>query len=120
MIEVLTNKPLQWSKDEALTRRLKDPLLWLAGTYITTIKTTRNGSKMVIDPVGNFHMHNGAQFHRICWMGNPRSAPIKSSAGIMINYWYDLRSLEMNKHRFADEYEFLALGPDVQEILDPL
>jgi hypothetical protein len=68
-------------------------------------------------------MGNGAQFHRLNWLGNPSLAGMQSSAGMMVNYLYDLPALEANAEHFrrrpAAEGQGggLALGPSVLEIL---
>ena len=52
------------------------------------------------EQVANFHMGNGAQFHRINWMGNPSLNGLRSSMGMMVNYLYDLPSLDANVSAF--------------------
>jgi malonyl-CoA decarboxylase len=68
-------------------------------------------------------MGNGAEFHRLNWLGNPSLAGMQSSAGMMVNYLYDLPALEANAERFRrrpttdGKGESLALGPSVLQIL---
>lgn len=81
------------------------------------------------EPVANFHMGNGAEFHRLNWMGNPSLSGLQSSAGMMVNYLYDLPSLEANAEAFRGMRvapgtrvedlvgKGLALGPEVLDIL---
>lgn len=84
-------------------------------------------------------MGNGAVFHRVNWMGNPGLSGLRASAGLMVNYLYDLPALENNKEVFreqpqqqqnsdraggsvleeaaASELPHLALGDQVKSIL---
>ena len=55
---------------------------------------------MCIDPVARFHLRNGASIHNLNWMGNPTTIGLASSAGIMVNYLYDLNDIEQNKSKF--------------------
>jgi malonyl-CoA decarboxylase len=49
------------------------------------------------DPVGRFHLGNGARVERLNWAGDPSPKGLKQSYGIMVNYLYDLKRLD--KHR---------------------
>ena len=80
--------------------------------------------------MANFHLRNGAEFHSVRWMGNPRLQGLRSSAGVMVNYLYPLQSLEENARRYTsgsgsssgsgvnskDEFS-IPLGEDVRNIL---
>lgn len=50
--------------------------------------------------MANFHLGNGAVFHQVNWMGNPSLNGLRASAGLMVNYLYDLPNLEANKEIF--------------------
>ncbi len=49
---------------------------------------------MVLDPVGNFHLRNGAALHRLNWNGCSNLKCHNESYGIMANYLYDLEKME--------------------------
>ena len=49
-----------------------------------------------LDPVARFHLGNGARLERINWMGDTSSRGHAQSSGIMVNYLYDLRTIEAN------------------------
>jgi malonyl-CoA decarboxylase len=49
-----------------------------------------------LDPVARFHLGNGARLERINWMGDTSDRGQAQSNGIMVNYLYDLRSIEAN------------------------
>ncbi len=52
------------------------------------------------DPVARFHLSNGASIFRINPFANARNYGLKSSAGLMVNYLYDLDRVEMNHEQF--------------------
>jgi malonyl-CoA decarboxylase len=47
-----------------------------------------------LDPVARFHLGNGARVERLNWAGDPSSKGQKQSAGLMVNYLYDLKRLD--------------------------
>lgn len=52
------------------------------------------------DPVARFHLSNGASIYRINPFGNRKSYGMTSSAGLMVNYLYDLERVEINHEQF--------------------
>ena len=52
--------------------------------------------ELPLDPVARFHLGNGARLERINWMGDTSKRGRAQSEGIMVNYLYDLRSIEAN------------------------
>ncbi len=70
-----------------------------------------------LDPVTRFHIRNGAILHAVNWMGNPSSAGMQSSFGIMVNYLYDLPLVESNAIRFLEEYK-IPVGTSVLSLLN--
>jgi hypothetical protein len=52
-------------------------------------------------PVLNFHCRNGAVVHRLNWGADPSERGLRQSAGIMVNYRYDLDALEQNAIRYV-------------------
>jgi len=90
-------KPLEWT-DEGLREKLREPLLWLAGQYITTPTPTPIPS--LLCPVASFHLRNGAELHRLLWLGTTKPKNLKNSLGLMVNYLYPLERLEENRGQF--------------------
>jgi malonyl-CoA decarboxylase len=76
----------------------RDELLHLAARYLTAT----NPEGRALDPVAHFHYANGAGLERINWMANPRPAGIERGFGLMVNYRYDLRTIERNHDRYAE------------------
>ncbi len=54
------------------------------------------------DPVARFHLGNGARLHRIHGGADLSSKGREQSAGIMVNYLYDLSKIEVNHEAFFD------------------
>ena len=85
-----------WHPDLA-SEKEKAALLSLASIYLGLASTGRNGN-----PVAKFHLGNGAKLHLINWAGDLSRKGLRQSAGLMVNYLYDLGSVEDNHERFAN------------------
>ena len=85
-----------WHPDLASDKE-KEALLCLASIYLGLGSTGRNGN-----PVAKFHMGNGAKLHLINWAGDLSRKGLRQSAGLMVNYLYDLGSVEGNHEKFAN------------------
>ena len=71
------------------------------------------------DPVARFHLGNGARLERINWLGNSGPRGLQESHGIMVNYLYDIATIEANHEAYARE-EVIARSEDVEALLqDP-
>jgi malonyl-CoA decarboxylase len=71
--------------------------LWrLAATYLVFASPTARG-----DPVARFHLDNGARLERLNANANLSSKGLKQSAGLMVNYLYDLSRIETCHDRFV-------------------
>jgi hypothetical protein len=75
----------------------KEALLNLASIYLGLASTGRDGNQ-----VAKFHLGNGAKLHLINWAGDLSRKGLRQSAGLMVNYLYDLGSVEDNHERFAN------------------
>ena len=78
------------SKKAELARRLQQQLLSLCATYLLKVK---RGSQ-VADRVAHFHLTNGASIKQINWAANLSDNGVEQSLGMMVNYLYDLPSIE--------------------------
>jgi malonyl-CoA decarboxylase len=85
-----------WHPDLAPEKE-KEALLSLASMYLGLVSTGRDGN-----PVAKFHLGNGAKLHLINWAGDLSRKGLRQSAGLMVNYLYDLGSVEDNHERFAN------------------
>jgi malonyl-CoA decarboxylase len=85
-----------WHPDDA-TDKEKAALLCLASIYLGLGSAGRNGN-----PVAKFHLGNGAKLHQINWAGDLSRKGLRQSAALMVNYLYDLSSVEENHERFTN------------------
>ncbi len=90
---------------------LRKVLLQFAAHYLGTEMV--NGKPA--DPVGRFHLGNGARVERLNWAGDLSAKGLKQSYGLMVNYLYDLRRLD--KHRAQLIQGKIAVSSDVQDLL---
>jgi malonyl-CoA decarboxylase len=81
-----------WWNNAQISATLQAPMLKLCARYLT-------GEGR--DPVAKFHLGNGARLERINWLGNPAERGLAESYGIMVNYLYDLSSIEANHEAFV-------------------
>ena len=84
-----------WHPDNA-TPKEKSALLCLASIYLGLGSAGRNGN-----PVAKFHLGNGARLHQINWSADLSRKGVRESAALMVNYLYDLSSVEENHERFT-------------------
>lgn len=89
-----------WHTDDGTSKTLRDPILKLATRYLTEEKRSDTDHR-TLDPVAHFHLSNGARVERLNWMGNPDSAGLAESLGLMVNYRYDLEHIERNHERYV-------------------
>jgi malonyl-CoA decarboxylase len=73
----------------------KDALQTLCAIYLIHFSTQRSGS-----PVAKFHLGNGARLYRLNWAADLSKKGLKESAGLMVNYLYDLDEVEANHEKF--------------------
>ena len=86
-----------WWNDPVQSEKLRVPLLRLCARYLTRQPSIR------IDPVARFHLGNGARLERINWLGNIAPRGIQESFGIMVNYLYDVETIESNHEAFVND-----------------
>jgi malonyl-CoA decarboxylase len=71
--------------------------LWrLAAHYLVHVSPEQHG-----DAVARFHLDNGARLERLNASANLSARGLKESAGLMVNYLYDLSKIELYHDRFA-------------------
>ena len=73
-------------------------MLNLSAIYLTQFSARKGGN-----PVAKFHLGNGAQLFRVNWAADLSKKGLRESAGIMVNYLYDLDRLEENRERFLSK-----------------
>ena len=85
-----------WHPDQC-SEREKAAYMALTAIYLTTVTPSRDGNS-----VAKFHLGNGAKLHQINWAGDLSKNGLRQSAGLMVNYLYDLSSVEENHERFVN------------------
>ena len=82
---------------DTLDGNAQKALLRLCAAYLTLLASGPAG-----DPVARFHLDNGARLERL----NPRADlsknGLRQSAGLMVNYLYDLARIETNHEQFKN------------------
>ena len=78
---------------------LKPLIMRFCAAYLTRHASTQEPA----DPVARFHLGNGARLERINWLGNTAPRGIQESFGIMVNYLYDLETIESNHEAFVND-----------------
>lgn len=96
-----------WSSDPEAAERLRKIVEPLAAHYFLKARTPDG---RVVDSVARFHLGNGARLERINFMGDLSKKGLRESAGVMVNYLYDLDDIERNHEAFANQGEVVASG----------
>ena len=92
------------SGDVKKMRRVLEPL----AAFYFLYGRTRNGRPL--DPVARFHLGNGARLERLNWLGDRSPKARQESAGLMVNYLYNLDEIIENHEAFANEGATAASG----------
>ncbi|WFW29483.1 MAG: malonyl-CoA decarboxylase [Wolbachia endosymbiont of Menacanthus eurysternus] len=71
----------------------KQCLLKLCAYYLLKVKNSSGGA---YDTVAHFHLSNGASIKQLNWMADISEKGISQSAGIMVNYVYELSKIDNN------------------------
>ena len=103
------------STDWFLRPRLSDPLapglLRAARHYLAEVRKGGNA----VCPVAHFHASNGARLERINWLGDTSDAGLAQSAGIMVNYLYDMERFEHHQNEYRQSGK-IDLGRKVRAL----
>lgn len=87
-----------WIQDDVMTAALQGPLSRLAARYLAKEKGRGGRAR---DPVAHFHLSNGARLERLNWLGDTSDKGLAQSAGLMVNYLYDLNRIEGNHEAYT-------------------
>lgn len=60
------------------------------------------------DPVARFHLGNGARVHQVHAEADISEKGLRQSAGVMVNYLYDLAKVAQNHERYATSHSVVA------------
>jgi malonyl-CoA decarboxylase len=91
---------------------LEPILVKLAARYLIQEKHRRKP----LDGVARFHVGNGAQVFRINWAADLSRKGWHNSFGLMVNYRYDLETVQENQAKYETDYH-IPVGDHVLEVL---
>ena len=111
--------------DDKLADRVKAPvgrvveadlgaaLVKLCAHYLVNVKSGQGAR----DPVARFHLGNGARLHGLHWAADLTAKGREQSAGIMVNYLYDLNKIEVNHEAYFEKGR-VSVSRTVTRLLD--
>lgn len=99
----------EWAASMERQTAVRELVTWLVAHYLCS-ERSRN---LPLDPVARFHLRNGASLHRVNWMGNESKSGLAASAGLMVNYVYDLSQTTTRR----DAWPQFHVSSDVLELL---
>jgi malonyl-CoA decarboxylase len=59
-----------------------------------------NSNQNAYDPVAHFHLSNGASIRQLNWMADTSEKGNSQSAGMMVNYLYELPKIDNNHENY--------------------
>ncbi|KAJ0405983.1 hypothetical protein ATCC90586_000799 [Pythium insidiosum] len=103
----------KWHEEPSLVAALKPVLMRVGAHYVYHEKKRAKA----LCQVANFHIRNGAIFERLNWLADPSAKGIRQSAGMMVNYKYDLSRVESNNENYL-VHNAIAIGKQPLQVLD--
>ena len=103
----------QWHKNEELCAAIEPVMTRLCAVYLTS---KHSGGTRLLDSVAHFHTSNGAIIKQLNWLGNTSSAGMSRSYGMMVNYLYELNSIDHNSEHYSITHE-ATLSRDLKKVL---
>ena len=97
---------------KVVAAEVRDALLKLCAHYLLVEKSGR----LARDPVARFHLGNGARLHRLHWAADLSEKGKRQSAGMMVNYLYDLDRIEINHEEYFDQ-GIIAASKSISRLL---
>ena len=115
-LDGLVDESLQAAVRETIGKvvpaEVKEALLKLCAHYLVNEKSGR----LAKDPVARFHLGNGARLHRLNWAADLSEKGRRQSAGMMVNYLYDLDRIEINHEDYFDKGE-ISVSKSITKLL---
>ena len=97
-----------WTKDEAVSEALREPLIRLCAYYLLKEK---HASGTALDSVAHFHLNNGARVEQLNWQADMSERGVEQSGGVMLNYLYDPKTIDSNHESYRAGEEVMASTP---------
>jgi malonyl-CoA decarboxylase len=103
----------QWLKEKSIDADAdEDMLLQQALIYLTS---SNREDALPNDPVAKFHLGNGAILERVNLNADLSSKGVSQSKGVMVNYLYNLDTLEENHEKFFKTKE-VKLSDEIRSL----
>lgn len=99
------------NRDNESAKQLQQSLLSLCSRYLLGAKR----GDQVEDRVAHFHLTNGARLQQINWAANLSTQGLEQSYGMMVNYLYDLSSIERQHEAYTSSTKISA-SPAVKKL----
>ena len=97
---------------KVVAAEVRDALMSLCAHYLVKERSGR----LARDPVARFHLGNGARLHRLHWAADLSDKGKEQSAGMMVNYLYDLDRIEINHEAYFDQ-GIIAVSKSITRLL---
>jgi len=94
------------SKSRERAKKIELSLLRLCAHYLLEEKR----GVQVLDRVAHFHLKNGSKIKQINWGADLTTNGIMLSAGMMVNYLYDLPTIDKNHETYSSLGEIAAVA----------
>lgn len=98
--------------DKNAQNELKNTLMQMCCHYLAKEKR----GDFAHDRVANFHLTNGARMQQINWAADLSDKGVNQSAGMMVNYLYDLSHIERNHEMYRSSGE-IAMSTAIKKLL---
>ncbi len=83
---------------------VRDALMQLCAYYLLHVKS----HGLARDPVARFHLSNGASMHKLHWGADLTLSGRSQSAGMMVNYLYEIQKIEVNHEAYFNQQKINA------------
>ncbi len=105
---------------DALEGEFGELIRSLAATYLVRAKTVSGtrGVERPKDPVARFHLGNGARLEHVHARADMSPRGLAQAAGVMVNYLYDLDTIERNHEAYAERGD-IAASNEVKRLAKP-
>ena len=102
-----------WVTDSTVADALEPILVRLCARYLLREKNALGRAR---DPVAHFHLTNGAQVERLNWLADSSVHGLAQSAGMMVNYRYNMNRIEAHHETYTGDGKVSA-ATNVERIL---
>ena len=108
------------ARDGTDVDKVHETLRRLCATYLVRATTMRGerGVPRPLDPVARFHLGNGARLEHVHARADLSARGAAQAAGMMVNYLYDLDSIERHHEAYAERGE-IAMSNEVRRLAKP-